>query len=192
MARRRWKYAPLGRGRNRSEENFTMSKPKSGVMAKGTRFKGRGAIKPWIEARLTFGIEEVDEWRLMASKDLMELISAMVKMLQPGGRLMVTYVNLPLTAALLERGVPPPLTPLGHVMFMCGLTSFKDWYFAEGFLEGDVKLQGEVAMTAGKRRAQTRKLLAECEKYLEGAPYGNVARYKKLLSRMTRRAGTNR
>ncbi len=49
-------------------------------------------------------------------------------------------------------------------MWKSGCTWFKDWYFAEGFWEGDVKLQGNKPLNEENRRKdllETRKKLAE-------------------------------
>ena len=56
---------------------------------------------------------------------------------------MVVYLNHIETNLGLQKGVPPPITELGYLLWNAGCTWFKDWYFSEGFREGDVKLQGE-------------------------------------------------
>ncbi|MHA1209321.1 MAG: DUF1122 family protein [Candidatus Freyarchaeota archaeon] len=41
---------------------------------------------------------------------------------------------------------------LGYKLFQLGFTWFKDWYFAEGFWEGGVKLQGEKTNEQNRNR----------------------------------------
>jgi hypothetical protein len=67
----------------------------------------------------------------------------------PGGHLMVSYEgDHPVhreTLLSLGLGVPPAATPLGVLLFCGGFTLVKDWYLAEGGMEGPRKLWGEKA-----------------------------------------------
>ncbi len=95
----------------------------------------------------------------------------------------------PETAKALEAGVPPILTKLGYLLFRSGFTSFKDWYFAEGWLEGNTKLQGEKPLNEEARKRQIKKLTLDIEDFLkrekkvqELVP-GAINIYKELLKR---------
>lgn len=77
---------------------------------------------------------------------------------------MVVYANHEETRKGLERGIPAPATSIRRLLWKSGFTSFEDWYFAEGFWEGDVKLQGNKPLNEDHRKRdllETRKELVE-------------------------------
>ncbi len=63
--------------------------------------------------------------------------------LRGGGRIFIEYGKDEETRYGLSRGYPAVVTRLGYLLFKRDFTWFKDWYFAEGFNEGNQKLQGE-------------------------------------------------
>lgn len=69
-----------------------------------------------------------------------------------GGHLMVSYEEEQdvhrNTLRELADGVPPAATSLGHLIFLAGFRYVKDWYLAEGGMEGPRKLWGEKAPDA--------------------------------------------
>jgi hypothetical protein len=73
-----------------------------------------------------------------------------------GGHLMVSYEGEQQvhrdTLRELADGVPPPATPLGALLFFGGFRHVKDWYLAEGGMEGPRKLWGEKAPDAAWER----------------------------------------
>ena len=122
---------------------------------KGKYFLGRGEFyKPWLEIyygnRVMFKsskIVDLSEEGLDAS-----LFKHLSNLLPPGSHIMVVYLNHEETKKGLEHGVPAPATTLGYLLWKSGCTWFKDWYFAEGFLEGDIKLQGSKPLNEENRR----------------------------------------
>jgi hypothetical protein len=56
------------------------------------------------------------------------------------------------TLLSLAGGVPPAATPLGYLLVLGGFGHVKDWYLAEGGMEGPRKLWGEKAPDAGWER----------------------------------------
>jgi hypothetical protein len=174
------RYVALGRGRSKEEENFLLCE-KGTPVAFGKLFKGRGSLRPWVEAYILLG-EFQDEWKWAASARAERIMRTLVKMLPLGGRIMLPYAHLPTTARLLERGFPPPLTPLGMLMLRYGLTSFKDWYFAEGFYEGDVKLQGEIPESLDMAQARLARLASECESFIEKEQIDREAQVLEALA----------
>ncbi len=89
----------------------------------------------------------------LSKRGLNEKLFKHLSDLLPGsGHIMVIYLNHEETRKGLELGVPAPATPIGYLLWKSGCTSFKDWYFAEGFLEGDVKLQGNKPLNEKNRR----------------------------------------
>ena len=134
---------------------------------KAKYFSGRGEFyKPWLE------IYYEPRVKLESSKivDLSErgldekLFKHLSGFLPPSAHIMVVYLNHEETRKGLEQGVPAPATPIGYLLWKSGCTWFKDWYFAEGFWEGDVKLQGNKPLDEVNRRKdllETRKELTE-------------------------------
>jgi len=141
---------------------------------KGKYFSGRGEFyKPWLEVyyynHVKFKSSKVVD---LSERGLDEkLFKYLSDLLHPGAHIMVVYLNHEETRKGLERGVPAPATPIGYLLWKSGCTWFKDWYFAEGFWEGDVKLQGNKPLNAEHRRKdllETRKELTEFLKKEKG------------------------
>ncbi len=67
----------------------------------------------------------------------------------------------------LDRGYPPVVTPLGFLLFAarCGM-GLKDWYFAEGGLEGPEKLQGFKYQNQQSADERAEKMLQELHLYV--------------------------
>jgi len=101
-------------------------------------FNGREHYKPWFE------VFNIIKPRFFYNTPFeTELLQLFYNNLPPGGRVFIEYVRDVETMTQLNRGYPIISTRLGFLMFKTGFTWFKDWYFAEGFMEGNPKLQGE-------------------------------------------------
>ncbi|MFZ3063254.1 MAG: DUF1122 family protein, partial [Actinomycetota bacterium] len=91
-------------------------------------------------------------------------------LISPGGRLMVEYgvteETHASTARALQFGIPPAVTPLGYLLWRSGFRAFKDWYFAEGWREGETKLQGDKPLNLDQERRMTEKTAEELERFL--------------------------
>jgi hypothetical protein len=99
------------------------------------------------------------------------LLVRLTRLIPPGGHLMVEYESAHRreTFDALVHGVPAAATPLGHALFRAGAgDSFKDWYYAEGGMEGPRKLQGNRALDAADRRRQRAALQRELRAFLRG------------------------
>lgn len=154
-------------------------------MVTGTYFSGRGDYyTPWLEIyyypELRFPSIELD---LRDDGRDERLFRTLSELLPPGSHFMVFYVNHKETLRALELGVPPPATYIGYLLWAAGCTWFKDWYFPEGFREGDVKLQGEKPRDEMGRRMNLREMRSELESFLEGESLDNL-----LLRRAKERA----
>jgi len=101
-------------------------------------FDGREYYKPWFEVFNV--VKPMYFYNTLFETDLLQLF---YNNLPPGGRVFIEYVRDIETKTQLNRGYPIISTRLGFLMFKTGFTWFKDWYFAEGFMEGNPKLQGE-------------------------------------------------
>jgi hypothetical protein len=122
-----------------------------GIYSRG----GKDGVRPWMD------IEYADEIPIpggngparIASLDGSgadrRLFRILGDAIPPGGHLMVSYEgDRPIhreTMLSLGLGIPPVATPLGVLLFFGGFTLVKDWYLAEGGMEGPRKLWGEKA-----------------------------------------------
>ncbi len=165
-------------GRFVEETNFELVVVSSGhgaykravPIARGKYFGGRGRYyPPWLEVyvdpSLVPGEEDVISHGLV-EVDIAQLFGVLGKVLPPGGRIMVPYRWHGETQKGLERGFPAPATPLGFLLWHAGFTWFKDWYFSEGFWEGDVKLQGNKARDASIRKKHLHRMRDEINRWL--------------------------
>jgi len=136
-------------------------------VVRGKYFSGRGEFyKPWLEIYYNkLAKFKPSKTVSLSYRGLDEnLFKHLLNLLPTGSHIMVVYSNHEETRKGLERGVPAPATPIGYLLWKSGCTRFKDWYFAEGFWEGDVKLQGSKSLNEEKRRKdllETRKELTE-------------------------------
>ncbi len=133
-------------------------------------FHGRKPYyKPWIEF---FGINtKIDlGGRIINYFDSIfeyKLLSFFSKFLNKGGKIFIEYYGDEETRKQLEAGIPPSITRLGYKLFKLGFTWFKDWYFPEGFMEGEQKLQAEKPMNDEEKNRQIEQIKDEVEKFLE-------------------------
>jgi hypothetical protein len=151
------RVADVRRGRFREERDAVLLLPDHEPVVRLKHFTGRrsAGIPPWIEA----GVARDDE------AFLAELVAALASVLPPGGRLMVLYGDDE-TERGLKRGFPPVVTPIGYALFRAGSTWFKDWYYPEGWLEGEFKLQGNKPVSEEAREAQLAELRERVESWL--------------------------
>jgi hypothetical protein len=142
-------------------------------------FGGRrsAGVAPWIEAALARDGDEA--YRA-------ELVAALAALLPPGGYLMLAYGDDE-TERGLKRRFPPAVTPLGKALLDVGCTWFKDWYYPEGWMEGGMKLQGNLPISAQAREHGLAAVLTEIEEWLE-AGSGRTDSEDDVLSRARERA----
>ncbi|MFB6077074.1 MAG: DUF1122 family protein [Candidatus Nanohaloarchaea archaeon] len=157
-----------------SRDRFVLRRDGS-VVGRGTWFRGTRHIAPWIELQADIDFDP-DSDRHRA------LFDALAGALAPGGHVMVHYLQDTATAEALTADVPPPATPIGFLLWQAGCRWFKDWYFTEGWMEGDQKLQGNLPVDADHRRERERETAAELEEYLSGDPDRDAC--KKLAERV--------
>ncbi|MBR9680398.1 MAG: DUF1122 family protein [Candidatus Altiarchaeota archaeon] len=124
-------------------------------------FKGdKKFLFPWIEI-FTINSTYFDS---KVEKFIMKKLS---KSFGPGGRIFVEYGADKLTYERMWLGVPPAATRLGYLMYTNGFTWFKDWYFPEGFYEGDVKLQAEKPINIEAKKRHVMQMKDEMKKFLK-------------------------
>ena len=145
------------RGRFREEQNIELhyrAKQDEGHLLNAKVFAGRPPdYSPWVEL---FDIKEpltIDANKKSYYDSLLEdrVLNLFAKALDPGSSLFIEYGSDNETQRQLQTGVPAALSRLGNKMLRLGFTWFKDWYFPEGYLEGNQKLQGEKPLDARAR-----------------------------------------
>ena len=156
-------------GRFAEELNFEMLLGKKTV-AHGKQFLGRRYYSPWIEVTVH-------------GKHREAVLVLLCNLLPPGSHIMVEYSGDRETGEGLTHAVPAPATPLGNVLWRCGCRWFKDWYFAEGFMEGGIKLQGEKPLNASEKRKLEAAARRELHEFMLRDDKGTV------FSRARKRAG---
>jgi len=135
------------------------------IIVSGLYYIGSKWIRPWIEIDyMPITGSEMDS----VGEALFQLLSELIP---PGGHLSVSYVDHRITARALLAGVPPAATPLGFLLWRSGCRWFKDWYFAEGWKEGGIKLQGEKPLNEARRRRNTQKIVEELTEFLSKTGY---------------------
>lgn len=171
-----------GKGRFRNEVSFKLYLRSAGSVskepaAKGLYFRGLGNYKPWLEvhfertSKLKTGTIDLEKEKLDIK--LFRLLSGL---LPAGSHIMVAYENHESTAAALRASVPEAATYIGYLLFSAGCTSFKDWYFAEGFMEGSQKLQGNKPLNSRIKKTNLKELRKELIKFIKG---NNFAKEKE-------------
>ncbi len=133
-------------------EDGTISK---NAVVKGKYFAGRGKFyKPWLEINYYCVVQFNSSKTVILSDNSLDekLFKNLLKLLPPGSHIMVVYSNHKETREALDRGVPAVVTPIGYLLWKSGCTWFKNWYYSEGFWEGDIKLQGNKPMNQNHRR----------------------------------------
>lgn len=121
------------RGRFVEEENFQLF-INGELVAVGKLFRGRRPHwSPWAEFYLLKSRGDVAR----------EAVVHIANELGRRGHMMIYYSNHPDIFKAIEEGVPIEDTWLGELMASVGCRPSKIWYFPEGGLEGDVKVQCE-------------------------------------------------
>ncbi len=186
----RVKVLRFSRGRFREELNVTIGLVLGNDVSELLYMKvftGRPPFyRPWIEV---FGIRSVIrisgiELRYFDSRvedKFLELISSAI---EPGDRLFIEYYNDYETLKALELGVPPVATRLGFKLFMNGFTWFKDWYYPEGFMEGNPKLQAEKPLTPRDKLRHLDSIRRELNGFIKS--YSSLAKIEVIAKSISR------
>jgi len=125
------------RGRFAEEYNMELYKGKDRVVTVKV-FCGRSPYRGWVEL---YNIEE-EPFREMEE----ELYKILYEALKPGESIYVDYSWDRETMRLVDMGIPAEATRIGFKLLTTGFTWFKVWYYPEGFMEGNIKIQAEKAL----------------------------------------------
>jgi hypothetical protein len=168
-------------GRFREEQNIELhyrTNNKEGFLLYAKIFHGRPPdYLPWVEL---FDINDNINVSATQSSYFNSSLENLVlrtfsETLGSGARLFVEYYNDTETREELQMGFPVVLSRLGFEMFRLGFTWFKDWYFPEGYMEGNQKLQGEKAVNTEAREKHTRNIIDELKNFANEATQTNAA-----------------
>ncbi|MFB0562405.1 MAG: DUF1122 family protein [Candidatus Lokiarchaeia archaeon] len=139
----------VSKGRFREEVNLDLYLKKDELEERVVDIKvfyGRPPYHtPWVEFYdinnpIRIGDKTIEYFDSVFEDKLLSLFS---QELGETSSIFVEYFDDEETNRQLVAGLPPPVSRLGYKLFELGFTWFKDWYFAEGFWEGGIKLQGE-------------------------------------------------
>lgn len=122
----------------------------------------------WIEVfAVVPRVESRDGVFVLAGSELeSQLLAALSSELSGGDLIYVEYGYDPETESLLRKGLPPHVTRLGFLLLKLGFTVQRDFYFPEGFMEGEPKLQGEKPTSEDTRRQHLYRIASEVESSL--------------------------
>lgn len=145
-----------------------------GIYSRG----GKDGVKAWMDIEYREEVPSAEgppPGSLLSLRDEgldVELFRLLGEIIPPGGHVMVSYEGEQqvhrVTLGELAAGVPPAATPLGTLLFFGGFRHVKDWYLAEGGMEGPRKLWGEKAPDAAWERTFGEWTARELVSFLEG------------------------
>jgi hypothetical protein len=157
-------------------------------VVEGLYFEGLGRwYRPWLEIRYQNELANGEMVDLEGTRDEEALFKLLCDILPPGSHIMVPYRTHRITAMALMFGVPPAASPLGYLMYMGGCRWYKDWYFAEGFMEGEEKLQATKPLDDEKRRIKTVAIKDDLRAYLFREPDPGKPRMEAICRDLARR-----
>ena len=152
----------LPRARFREEVNLDLyirDQEKNNHLMYVKLFKGRPPhYKPWIELfdiqpEIKMKSKIVSYFNSLIEQGILTFFS---EALLPGQNLFVEYYRDTETLYQLQRDIPFPATRLGFKLYNLGFYWSKDWYFPEGFMEGEQKLQVEKPLNKESKQRQKR------------------------------------
>lgn len=175
LAAYRLSVKQVTQGRFKEEEDLDMYVSNDGHethLLYAKVFTGRRPhYRPWIEL---FGINKSitlgdDTVQYLGSKLEHAVLSAFAATLTAGENMFVDYQRDNETKKQLADGFPVVTSRLGTILFELGFTWFKDWYFPEGYMEGDQKLQAEKPLDGDSRNRYLKEICASVESFLDSA-----------------------
>ena len=173
----------VGPGRASGERRFSLALRDGDTTLdppaiEGLYFEGLGRwYRPWLEVRYHNRLSAMDLGGTGEEEALFKLLCGI---LPPGSHIMVPYRTHRITAMALMFRVPPAASPLGYLMYLGGCRWYKDWYFAEGFMEGEEKLQATKPLDEDRRRAKTATIKEDLRAYLYQDPDPSKPEMEKI------------
>jgi len=159
----------LGINSHLKDKNDHIMKPSvfSGIISSGNYY-----IAPFadITLNMNFVCLHCNEAIKLSDKLLIKLLKIWSSIIPANGHISIEYENEDqiYTMKLLNKGFPAILTPLGFCSYFAGFTGgFKDWYFAEGGMEGPRKLQINKSLNSRYALIMNYKITKELIEFLD-------------------------
>ncbi|MEM3832067.1 MAG: DUF1122 family protein [Thermoprotei archaeon] len=127
-------------------------------------FHGRKPYyRPWIEVFNINNEPKINNEKIVYFNSNLEntMLLTFSHMLENGESIYVEYYSDIETKKQLDLDFPPAVSRLGYKLFALGFSWFKNWYFPEGFMEGNVKLQAEKPINDNVKAMQLTKMYEE-------------------------------
>ena len=159
-------------GRFREERNIIFSISSGDYVVELLHMKvffGRPPYyRPWIEVfninnSILLGSQRINYFDSTVEDTILNFLASV---LEPGERLFIEYYRDYETLKALEKGIPIVATRLGYKLLKRGFTWFKDWYYPEGFMEGNPKLQAEKPLSNNHRFMQLQSIYRELLQFI--------------------------
>ncbi|MDM7275110.1 MAG: DUF1122 family protein [Thermoprotei archaeon] len=138
---------------------FNVKVYSDGVAAHMKVFCGRPPYRGWVE------IFNVEPSIFLQVEDVVYRVVS--RGLKAGEPLYVEYHWDLETLKLLDMGAPPQVTRIGFKLLREGFTWFKTWYYPEGFIEGNVKIQAEKPVDEKSMSRHLEEACREVRNFLE-------------------------
>jgi hypothetical protein len=168
----------------RGEDGEIMEQP----AASGLYFRGMGRYyRPWIEFSYSNSFTRDGEEIALTLEEEEALFISLCSTIPAGSHIMVKYRQHRMTAQGLLFGIPPAATPIGYLMYVGGCRWYKDWYFAEGFMEGEEKLQATKPLDEEREREKADAIREELRRYLELEPDPSKPELEETCRKLARR-----
>ena len=155
---------------------------------------GREEITPgWIDIDI-FPIATINGNNIELNfQQLTNILEYLGNYLPKGSHIMFSYSMITGETELhketwisLQKGIPEALSPIGELLVHAGALSFKNWYFAEGALEGNIKLQGNIPLSDEDTKNKVRNLMQEIELFIDMNRENKQEHVVKALDRFER------
>lgn len=150
--------ASISRGRFTGEFNLKIVYG-GGVAAHLKVFCGRPSYRGWVE------IFNVEPSIFLQLED--EIYRITSRSLKAGEPLYIEYYWDPETLKPLDMGAPPQTTRIGFKLLTQGFTWFKVWYYPEGFMEGNIKIQAEKPINEKSKIRHIEEACREIREFIE-------------------------
>ncbi|MEM3407493.1 MAG: DUF1122 family protein [Nitrososphaerota archaeon] len=182
----------ISKGRFLEEENLDLyikrEKLENHLLYVKVFYGRKPYYKPWIEifginAQINLGEEIINYFDSIFEYELLSFFS---NFLDKGGKIFIEYYADEETRKQLAAGFPPSVTRLGYKLFNLGFTYFKDWYFPEGFMEGEQKLQAEKPINDEEKKRQIKQIKYETKEFLEKV--SSLNKYESYIIKSIERA----
>jgi len=158
-------------------------------LLQATIFPGRPQFfRPWVE------ISNIQDRMLLNRKTIVFLDSdlectlhqLLAQSVSAGGKIFVDYAHDRETRTAMELGVPAPASRIGHILFLNGITGFRDFQHPAAHAPCGCKLQGLKANGDETRRRHLSHIKSQLTQFLQSR--SRSERTGDVMDRAIRRA----